>query len=48
MIAEIAGRQSPNRRGADPITIDEAIAYRHVPGRYRVIHDFAVCSATLP
>jgi CubicO group peptidase (beta-lactamase class C family) len=43
MIDKIEGRQSPNRQGADPLTIDEVIAYYHVPGvSVVVIHDFAI------
>jgi CubicO group peptidase (beta-lactamase class C family) len=43
MIAEIEGPQSPNRQGADSLTIQEAIAYYHLPGlSIAVIHDFAV------
>lgn len=43
MIAEIEGPQSPNRQGADPLTIQEVMAYYGVPGlSIAVIHDFAV------
>ena len=43
MIAEIEGPQSPNRQGADPLTIPEAMAYYHIPGlSIAVIHDYAV------
>src|SRR5215471_13256105 len=43
MIAEIEGPQQPNRQGADPLTIQEAMAYYRVPGlSVAVIHDFAI------
>src|SRR5271165_5307946 len=43
MLAEIEGPQFPNRQGADSLTIQEAMAYYHVPGlSIAVIHDFAV------
>ncbi|MGP0000059.1 MAG: serine hydrolase domain-containing protein [Acetobacteraceae bacterium] len=43
MIAEVEGRQLPNRQGADSLTIPEVMAYYHVPGlSVAVIHDFAV------
>src|SRR5271165_4083953 len=43
MIAEIEGPQSPDRQGADPLTIEEVMAYHHVPGlSIAVIKDFAV------
>lgn len=43
MIAEVEGPQLPNRQGADPLTIQEIMAYYHVPGlSVAVIHDFAV------
>jgi CubicO group peptidase (beta-lactamase class C family) len=43
MIAEVEGPQSPDRQGADPLTIEEVMAYFHVPGlSVAVIKDFAV------
>ncbi len=43
MIEQIEGRQSPNRQGADPLTIQEVMAYYRVPGvSVAVIHNFAV------
>ena len=43
MIAEIESPQSPNRQGADPLTIEEVMAYYKVPGlSVAVIEDFAV------
>lgn len=43
MIAEIEGPQSPNRQGADPLTIPEVMAYYRVPGlSIAVIRDFAI------
>lgn len=43
MIAEIESPQSPNRQGADPLTIEEVMAYYKVPGlSVAVIKDFAV------
>ena len=43
MIAEIEGPQSPDRQGADPLTIEEVMAYYHVPGlSVTVIKDFTV------
>ena len=43
MIAEVEGRQLPNRQGANSLTIPEVMAYYHVPGlSVAVIHDFAV------
>ena len=43
MIAEIEGPQQPNRQGADPLTIQEVMAYYRVPGlSIAVIHDFAI------
>lgn len=43
MIADIEGPQSPNRQGADPLTIPEVMAYYRVPGlSIAVIRDFAV------
>ena len=43
MIAEIEGPQSPDRQGADPLTIEEVMAYYHVPGlSVAVVKDFAV------
>jgi CubicO group peptidase (beta-lactamase class C family) len=43
MIAEIEGPQLPNRQGADPLTIQEAMGYYGVPGvSVTVVHDFAV------
>lgn len=32
MIAEIEGRQLPNHQGADPLTIQEVMAYYKVRG----------------
>jgi CubicO group peptidase (beta-lactamase class C family) len=46
MIAEIEAPQLPNRQGADPLTIQEAMAYYRVPGlSVAVIHDFAIHGA---
>ena len=43
MLAEIEGRQSPNRQGADSLTVPEIMAYHNVPGlSIAVIHDFAI------
>jgi CubicO group peptidase (beta-lactamase class C family) len=43
MLAEIDGPQIPNRQGADPLTIQELMAYYRVPGLgIAVIHDFAI------
>jgi hypothetical protein len=43
MIAEIESPQSPNRQGADPLTIEEVMAYYKVLGlSVAVIKDFAV------
>jgi CubicO group peptidase (beta-lactamase class C family) len=43
MIAEIEGPQLPNRQGADPLTIQELMAYYQVPGLgIAVIHNFEV------
>lgn len=43
MLAEIEAAQLPNRQGADPLTIQEAMAYYRVPGlSTAVIHDFAI------
>jgi predicted RNase H-like HicB family nuclease len=43
MLAEIDGPQVPNRQGADPLTIQEVMAYYRVPGlSIAVIHDFAI------
>ena len=43
MLAEIDGPQVPNRHGADPLTIQEVMAYYRVPGlSIAVIHDFAI------
>ena len=43
MIAEIEGRQRPNRQGADSLTIPEVMAYYQVPGlSVAVIQDFAI------
>jgi hypothetical protein len=39
----IEGSQSPNRRGADPLTIPEIMAHYRIPGvSMAVIHDLAV------
>ena|ERR1700732_1803278 len=46
MLAEIEGSQSPNRQGADPLTIQEVMAYYQVPAlRIAVIQDFAIDGA---
>jgi CubicO group peptidase (beta-lactamase class C family) len=43
LIAEIEGRQLPNRQGADPLTIQAAMAYYCVPGlSVAVIRDFTI------
>src|SRR5437870_6493543 len=43
MTVEIEGPQLPNRQGADPLTVQEVMAYYHVPGlSVALIHDFAV------
>src|ERR1700736_1911478 len=43
MLAEIEGSQSPNRQGADPLTIQEVMAYYQVPAlSIAVIQDFAI------
>jgi CubicO group peptidase (beta-lactamase class C family) len=43
MIADIERPQTPDRQGADSLTIPEVMAYCHVPGAgVAVIHDFAV------
>jgi CubicO group peptidase (beta-lactamase class C family) len=43
MITAIESPQSPNRQGADPLTLSEAMAYYHVPAvSLAVIHDFAI------
>ena len=43
MLAEIDSPQVPNRRGADPLTIQELMLYYRVPGlSIAVIHDFAI------
>ena len=43
MLAEIESPQGPDRQGADPLTIQEAMAYYRVPGlSIAVIHDFAI------
>ena len=43
MSAEIERPQLPDRQGADPLTIEEVMAYYHVPGlSVAVIDDFAV------
>jgi len=43
MLAEIESPQVPDRQGADPLTIQEAMAYYRVPGlSIAVIHDFAI------
>jgi CubicO group peptidase (beta-lactamase class C family) len=43
VLAEIEGPQVPNRQGADPLTIQELMAYYHVPGlSVAVIRDFAI------
>ena len=42
-IAQIEGRQSPNRQGHDPLTLQEVIAKYHVPGvSIAVIKDFEI------
>jgi len=46
MINTIEAAQSPNRQGADPLTLPEAMAYYKVPGvGVAVIHDFAIAWA---
>jgi len=46
MLAEIEGSQSPNRQGADPLTIQEVMAYYQVPAlSIAVIQDFAIDGA---
>src|ERR1700684_1010524 len=46
MISTISSPQSPNRQGADPLTLPEAMAYYHVPAvSLAVIHDFAIAEA---
>jgi CubicO group peptidase (beta-lactamase class C family) len=46
MLAEIEGSQSPNRQGADPLTIQEVMAYYQVPAlSIAVIQDFAIDAA---
>ena len=46
MISTIEATQSPDRSGADPLTIPQAMAYWHVPGAsVAVIHDFAIAGA---
>jgi CubicO group peptidase (beta-lactamase class C family) len=43
MLAEIEAPQVPNRQGADPLTIQEVMAYYQVPGlSVAVIHDFTI------
>src|ERR1700742_1537276 len=43
MIEEIEGPQSPDRQGADLLTIPEVMAYYHGPGRsVAVTHDSAI------
>jgi CubicO group peptidase (beta-lactamase class C family) len=46
MLAEIEAPQVPNRQGADPLTIQEVMAYyqvHQVPGlSVAVIHDFTI------
>jgi CubicO group peptidase (beta-lactamase class C family) len=43
MMEEIEGPQLPNRQGADPLAIQEVMAYYRVPGlSIAVIHDFGV------
>jgi CubicO group peptidase (beta-lactamase class C family) len=43
MLAEIEGPQVSDRQGADPLTIQEAMAYYRVPGlSIAVINDFAI------
>jgi CubicO group peptidase (beta-lactamase class C family) len=46
MIEDVEGPQTPNRQGADSLTIQEVMAYYRVPGvSVAVIHDFAVAWA---
>ena len=46
MLAEIEGSQSPNRQGADPLTIQEVMAYYQVPAlSIAIIQDFAIDEA---
>ena len=43
MLAEIEAPQLPNRQGADPLTIQEVMAYYKVPGlSIALIQDFAI------
>src|SRR5437870_9509897 len=43
MTVEIEGPQLPTGQGADPLTVQEVMAYYHVPGlSVALIHDFAV------
>lgn len=43
MLAQIESRQSPDRQGTDPLTIEEVMAYYRVPALgVAVIHDFAI------
>jgi CubicO group peptidase (beta-lactamase class C family) len=43
MIDAIEGPQTPNRQGADSLTIPQVMAYYHVPAvSIAVIHDFAI------
>ncbi len=43
ILAEIDGPQIPDRQGADPLPIREAMAYYRVPGlSIAVTHDFAI------
>jgi CubicO group peptidase (beta-lactamase class C family) len=43
MLAEIEAPQVPNRQGADPLTIQEVMAYYQVPAlSIAVIKDFAI------
>src|SRR5262249_3890386 len=45
-LAEIEAPQSPNRQGADPLTIQEVMAYYQVPAlSIAVIQDFAIDGA---
>jgi len=47
MLAEIEGPQSPNRQGADPLTIQEVMAYYRVPAlSIAVVRDSAIDAAT--
>ena len=49
MLAEIEGPQIPDCQGADPLTIQQAMAYYRVPGlSIAVIYDFAIDETGAP